>query len=66
MTKADFYTDDEIAELLGIKKSTLMKNRSLGRNHPPYVRIGKYARYPKKEADAWIRALPVRREIKAS
>lgn len=62
--KQDYLTEADVALLLGIKKSTLAKNRSLGVNHPPFVRItSKIIVYPKREFDRWVESHGIRREI---
>jgi hypothetical protein len=62
----DFYTEDEMAELLGIKKTTLKKNRYTGTNHPPYRQSGDRVFYPKNEFNKWFASLPLKEEINSN
>lgn len=63
MTKDEYLTEDQVADILLIKKSTLQKNRSLGRNHPPYKKIGARVFYPRKEFDRWFNDQRLHKEI---
>lgn len=59
----DYYTESEVLEFLGIAKATLKHRRSMGRNHPPFVRLGKKVVFPKKEFHAWLKSRPVHKAI---
>lgn len=59
----DFYTDEEVAQFLGVKKTTLAKMRCAGRGHPPFKKFGRKIRYPKKEFHAWVNSQPIRKAI---
>jgi predicted DNA-binding transcriptional regulator AlpA len=61
--KDDLLTDAQVAEIIGYKRSTLIKNRCLGRNHPPFIKIGRYVLYPKKEVLNWLKSRPLNCEI---
>lgn len=63
MSPLDFLTDSDIAEYLRLKVSTVKKNRSIGINHPPFIKIGGRILYPKKEFEHWIKSLELQREI---
>lgn len=59
----EYYTEEEVAEVMGITVSRLRSRRTEGRDHPPAVKIGRTVYFPKKEADAWLKKRPVQREI---
>lgn len=65
MGKEDFYSEAEMASILRKKRSTLQKDRSLGKNHPPYKKIGGIVLYPKKDFEKWMNDHPLHSEIKA-
>lgn len=58
-----FLSDDQVAEIMGIDKRTLANNRCLGKNHPPYIKIGGRVRYPEEAVIAWLNRFPLRREL---
>lgn len=58
-----FLSDDEVAAIMGIKRSTLQKNRSIGENHPPYIKLGGRVRYPEIEVIKWLEKKPLCREL---
>lgn len=60
----NYYTEEEIMLFLGQKKSTLQKNRSLGRNHPPFIKLGVRILYPKKDFQEWVDSQHLRTEIR--
>jgi phage pi2 protein 07 len=55
-----YYSEKEMADLLDLEKDSLAKNRSIGRNHPPYIKIGAMVCYPKDEFERWMRSRVVR------
>lgn len=61
----DYLSEDEVAAILRLKRSTLMKNRYIGKNHPPYVKIGGRILYPRKELERWLKGQPLHTEVKA-
>lgn len=63
MNKDDFLTEEQVAEFLRWKKSTLTKNRSLGVQHPPYIKIGRTVLYPISNFKEWIKSQPLHQEI---
>ena len=65
-SKDDYFTEKELAVILRMSPNTLQKNRSLGKGHPPFIKVGKMVLYPRKEFDAWIKSHRLIREIKAS
>jgi len=65
MLVENYYSESEMAAILGFKAATLKKNRSLGKGHPPFIKIGRRAVYPKKEAQNWLKAKEVKKEIHA-
>lgn len=64
--KDDFFTEDEIAEVEGIKLTTLRTRIYTGTNHPPCTKIGKDYFFPKQETREWYRAKPVRHEVRSA
>jgi excisionase family DNA binding protein len=58
-----FLTDYEVAELVGRSRSTLQKDRHLGRSIP-FIRIGKLIRYRQSDVDAWLAARPTLNAVK--
>lgn len=66
MSKDDYFTEKELAEVLRLSPLTLQKNRCLGKGHPPFIKIGRLVLYPKKEFNSWMSGQRVIREIKAS
>lgn len=59
----DFYTDEQVAEFLGITKHSLAKRRCAGRAHPPFKKLGRKIIYPKKEFHSWLNAQPIKKAI---
>jgi predicted DNA-binding transcriptional regulator AlpA len=62
MSRNDYLSENEVAEILRLKVSTLKKNRSLGVDHPPFLRIGKRVYYPLKEFKEWMEGHILHRE----
>jgi hypothetical protein len=56
VSKDDFFTEQEMADLLGIDLGSLRSRRSKGKNHPPYFQSNKRAPvlFPKKEVKKWM------------
>lgn len=63
MSKDDYFSEDEMADILRIKKSTLTKNRCNGEKHPPFIKFGRVILYPKKEVSEWFGGFTIKREI---
>ena len=53
-------SDREVARITGRARSTLQKDRCVGRGIP-YVRVGALVRYRESDVAAWLAALPTRR-----
>lgn len=52
---SDYYTPNELAELLKVSVHTLASWRRIPeRNGPTWVEVGGLIRYPKQELDTWI------------
>lgn len=47
-------TEQEVAEILRVKKQTIAAWRCRGKDYPPYVRIGQRVLYSKKALIDWI------------
>ena len=62
----EFFTEDQICEILGIKLSTLKARRYCGTDHPPYQEIGTKRYYPKRMFFEWARKRPVIWEVKGA
>ena len=60
MGREDYYDEFELAEVLGLAKATLEKRRSIRKDHPPFVKIGKTVLYPKKDFAKWMEAHLIR------
>jgi len=60
-----FYWENEMAGILGLERSTLAKNRSLKKNHPPFKKLGGKVAYPIREFEIWLESVPLRRELAA-
>lgn len=59
----EHYTEDDVAEVMGITVSRLRARRTEGRDHPPAVKIGRTVYFRKTDTDAWLKKRPVQREI---
>jgi phage pi2 protein 07 len=55
-----YYSEEEVAAFLKKKKDSLAKDRYVGSNHPPYIKIGAMVCYPKDEFERWLRSRVVR------
>jgi|GEM_PF-6581746 len=53
MREEDYFSEEEMAAILRIKKATLKQNRCLKKNHPPFVKVGNSILYPKSEFSSW-------------
>jgi len=51
----EWFTEQEIAEVLGISLYTLRNRISRGENHPPFSGYGKHKRFYKDEFLKWDR-----------
>lgn len=61
--KEELLSESEVAEIIRYKPSTLKKNRCEGRNHPPFVKVGRKVFYPKKEVLNWLKSHELHRTI---
>lgn len=55
--KTQYLTQKEVAEILGIKLSTLNHHRCIkakGWENLPYIKLGKIIRYPREEFFNWF------------
>lgn len=52
----DYFTEENVAQLMGITVSTLRNRISEGRDHPPFTGRGNGKRFPKDEFRKWERA----------
>lgn len=66
LIKEDLMSEAEVASILGYKATTLRKNRCLGINHPPFIKIGGLVFYPRKEVMQWIKSFPLKRAMNPS
>lgn len=56
-----------MAGMLLLTEGTLRKNRSLGKDHPPFIRLSdRRVLYPKKEFERWLESRPLIREIRSA
>lgn len=62
--RPEYYSEEEMAEILRISVQTLRSRRMRGTNHPPYVTIGRDTLYPKDLVHKWLSALPVIWEVR--
>ena len=51
-------TDHQVAELVGLKRSTLQVERYCGGSRIPFVRVGGAVRYRMSDVQAFIASLP--------
>lgn len=59
------YTAEEVAELLGLKMSTLMLRLYRRSNCPPFQKLGRgFYVFPKELFMEWLRRQPVSFEVK--
>lgn len=56
--RPEYYSEDEMAQILRIEVRTLRSRRSRGTNHPPYVTIARHVLYPKDLVIKYLGALP--------
>lgn len=54
--KEMYFTEGDIANLLGIKPKTLANRRCEGKGHPPYINIARGGKvlYPKEDFFKWL------------
>lgn len=50
---SDFLTEERLAEMLSMKKSTLARLRR--EQNVPHIRIGKLIRYSRDEVEEWLK-----------
>lgn len=56
----DAYTEDEVCQILGLAKKTMQKKRSMGKNHPPFIKLGAKIFFPRKLFHSWWNSQPIR------
>ena len=54
--KPDLLTSDEAAELLHVKKSWLQRDRTIGQESVPYIKLGRYVFYERRKLLAWLKS----------
>lgn len=62
--RPEYFSEDEMADILRVDVKTLRSRRSRGTNHPPYVVIGRQTLYPKDLVLKYLGALPVIWEVR--
>lgn len=55
LTPTEYYTEEEIANFMGITVNTLRNRICAGRMHPPFVRVGRVKRFSKADFDRWVK-----------
>lgn len=53
--KANHFSEEEMAEILGITVKTLKNRVYTGTNHPPFFNTGPRRWFPKDEFDKWMK-----------
>ena len=64
IARAEFLTEREVCQRLGVALTTLRRWRWEGREMPSSIRMGKLVRYHRPEVEAWIQRV-VSGEVKA-
>jgi predicted DNA-binding transcriptional regulator AlpA len=54
--KDELLSEEEVAEIIRYSPGTLRKNRCNGKNHPPFVKVGRKVFYPRKEVMNWLKS----------
>jgi predicted site-specific integrase-resolvase len=52
--KAEYLTEEEMAEILELSVRTMRTYRTAGKDHPPFVKVGRAVKYPAKEFYIWL------------
>ena len=60
---ADYFTESDVCEALGIKKVTLQTNRCVDPNHPKWIKRGRKVLYPKTEFTQWFTGNPAKKSV---
>ena len=60
----DYFTEEDVARLMGMSVSGLRNRISSGKDHPPFVGRGKAKRFPKADFKKWERARIVHQKNK--
>lgn len=55
--------EEEVLNLLGISRATLDERRRNGKEHPPYVEIGRVRFYSIDQFQEWLRHLPTQHQV---
>ena len=58
-TDNELRTENEAAQILGLKPSTLQVWRSTNRYPLPYIKVGRLVRYRQSDLDAFLRGRTV-------
>lgn len=64
LVRAEFLSEREVCQRLGVGATTLRRWRWEGKEMPPSVRMGRLVRYHRPEVEAWIQRV-VSGEVKA-
>lgn len=60
----DYFTEEEIAAFMGYKSIQSFRVAvSEGKSHPPFKKIGRLKRFPKKEFKAWESKVPLKTAV---
>ena len=63
--RPEFYSEQEMAEILRIEVKTLRSRRARGTDHPPYIRIGRDTLYPKEPVQRYLDSRPMTWEVRS-
>lgn len=55
-----YMNEQEVAEVLDLKVTTMEKRRCIQKDHPPYIKVGATVLYPKAEFVKWLNSHMVR------
>jgi predicted DNA-binding transcriptional regulator AlpA len=58
MIENPLLNEVQVAQMLGISKASLRRWRLLGKQGPPFVKIGASVRYVPAAVSAWLRSRP--------
>lgn len=62
-----YFTEQEMANLMRLKESTLRSRRATGTEHPPYIEVRRgFVLYPKQDYFEWLAERPRRREVRSA
>ena len=61
--KDEYLTEEQVSEFLGVSVRSMRTYRSEGKDHPPYIKVGRLVKYPTKEFFAWVHKRKVIRAV---